>query len=147
MTGAIASTRPPHPCRTTTGSPEPRSTRRVVCPRAATVVADSSNAMRAMVAYGALTLLDLDPLEHDVLDGTIPRRRLDRRDLLDDVHALGHLAEDRVLVVQPRRRLHRDEELRPVRVRPRVRHRQQARLVELRPPGGALVLEAVAGTA
>src|SRR3712207_9092001 len=45
MTGVIDSIRPPQPCSTTTGSPpaspDPRSTRRVVCPRTSTVVVRS----------------------------------------------------------------------------------------------------------
>jgi hypothetical protein len=40
--------------------------------------------------------------------------------LLDDVHALDDLAENHMLVVQPRRRRACDEELTPVPIRPCV---------------------------
>ena len=51
----------------------------------------------------------------------------DRLEAVDHVHALGHLAEDGVLAVEPRARLGGDdEELRAVRVRARVGHRQRA---------------------
>ena len=53
--------------------------------------------------------------------------RTDGFDRLDDVHALAHGAEDDVLPVQPRRRRRAQEELRPVRARPSVRHGQNAR--------------------
>ena len=45
-------------------------------------------------------------------------------DLLDDAEAADDLAEDDVLVVQPVRLLRRDEELRTVRARTRVGHRE-----------------------
>ena len=66
-------------------------------------------------------------------------------EVVDDVLALDDLAEDRVLAVQPRRLVGRDdEELRAVRVRAGVRHRERAAddlvVVEL-------VLELVAGAA
>ena len=48
----------------------------------------------------------------------LPARR-HRADLLDDVHALDHFAEDRVAVVEMRRRPERDEELAAVGVRAR----------------------------
>ena len=67
------------------------------------------------------------------------------RDPVDDVLPRRDLPEHRVLAVEPRRRLGGDdEELRAVRVRPSVRHRERAALdlvlVEL-------VLERVAGVA
>ena len=65
-------------------------------------------------------------------------------DRVDDVHPARHLAEHGVLAVEPRGRIcGDDEELRAVRVRAGVRHRERAAfdlvLVEL-------VLEGVAGT-
>src|SRR6267143_795165 len=51
-------------------------------------------------------------------------------DLGDQLEPLHHLAEDGVAVVEVRRRHLGDEELRAVGIRPRVRHRQEARLVE-----------------
>src|SRR5262249_58397839 len=44
------------------------------------------------------------------------------------VDALDDLAEDAVLVVEPRRPVERDEELAAVGIRPAVRHRQDPRL-------------------
>ena len=52
-------------------------------------------------------------------------------DGVDDVLAFENLAEDAVLAVQPGRLEVRDEELRAVCVRARVRHRQHARSVVL----------------
>src|SRR2546427_7114129 len=49
--------------------------------------------------------------------------------LVDETHARDDLAEDAVLVVEPRRRHQRDEELPAVGVGPAVGHRQNARLV------------------
>src|SRR5712671_1240361 len=67
-------------------------------------------------------------------------------DLGDQLEPLHHLAEDGVAVVEVRRRDLGDEELRAVGVRPRVRHREQARLVEAA-AALELDLEAVAGIA
>src|SRR5688572_13072527 len=47
----------------------------------------------------------------------------------DDFHAIDDLSEDRVSVVQPRRRHVRDKELRPAGIRACVRHREYARPV------------------
>src|SRR5437667_3844621 len=52
-------------------------------------------------------------------------------ELLQDVHALGDFAEQRVLAVEPRRRNEGEEELAAVRAGTGVRHRQLAALVVL----------------
>lgn len=57
---------------------------------------------------------------------------------LDYVKTLGNLAEDDVLAVEPRARHSRDEELRTVRVRAGVGHRELTRL-------GVLDLEVLVG--
>ena len=49
----------------------------------------SDDATRLLVA-------DLDPLDHDVVDGTVLRTGRDTGDRLHHLVALGHLAEDRV---------------------------------------------------
>jgi len=48
-------------------------------------------------------------------------------DVSDDVHALGDLAEDDVLAIKPARNGSRHKELRAVRVRAAVGHREEAR--------------------
>eukprot|EP00307_Rebecca_sp_RCC1486_P013867 CAMPEP_0119434854 /NCGR_PEP_ID=MMETSP1335-20130426/50874_1 /TAXON_ID=259385 /ORGANISM="Chrysoculter rhomboideus, Strain RCC1486" /LENGTH=339 /DNA_ID=CAMNT_0007460711 /DNA_START=238 /DNA_END=1258 /DNA_ORIENTATION=- len=60
--------------------------------------------------------------------GRLARLRADGLDLLDDIHALDNLAEHDVLAVEPRRGYRTDEELRAVRVRPSVRHRERSGL-------------------
>src|SRR4051794_4890779 len=83
-------------------------------------------------------------LDADVLDRLVAPVGLGALDAVDDVHALRHLAEHRVLAVEPRGGVDRDdEELRPVRVRPRVGHRELAALDLVLVD---LVLERVAGT-
>ena len=74
---------------------------------------------RRLVARSAA--LHLDGLDDDVLDGRSLRPVGDLRDRVDDVAAglVGHLAEDRVLAVQVRRRADGDEELRAVGARAR----------------------------
>ena len=67
-------------------------------------------------------------------------------DAVDDVHPARHAPEDRVLAVEVRLGLERDEELAPVRVGARVRHREDAALVAVRVPL-RLVLEPVAWAA
>ena len=81
-----------------------------------------------------LHALDRDRLDADVLHRPILTAGGGLADRVDDVHALGDLAEDRVLVVEPRRRHQRDEELAAVGVRPGVGHRQDAALVVLAGP-------------
>src|SRR3954453_4875544 len=88
------------------------------------------------------------PLKRDALDARFFARAVvgvgvRGLDLVDHVHAVGHAPEDRVLAVEPRRRVGgNDEELAAVRVRPRIGHRERAAhdlvVVEL-------VLERVAG--
>src|SRR5262249_3638030 len=72
-------------------------------------------------------LRDGDAGDRDRLGGPIARPA---RHALDLLHQLDLLtaAEDRVLVVEPRRRALGDEELTAVGPRPGVRHRQRARL-------------------
>ena len=70
----------------------------------------------------------LDALDHHILERSIARPCRGAPDLAHDVHATLDLAEDRVLVIEMRCRPERDEELTAVGVRPRVRHRQDARL-------------------
>src|SRR5215211_3384595 len=87
----------------------------------------------------------LDALDRLALDRAIGSIGLDRLDRVDCIHAVGDAAEYGVLAVEPRRLGGGDdEELRAVRVRPRVGHRERAAddlvLVDL-------VLELVAGAA
>merc|ERR1719379_3228576 len=86
------------------------------------IAAESRELMRNRLARLELAAIR----DHDRL----PRLAALRADLLDRLHhvvALHHVAEDHVLPVQVRRLRRADEELRAVRVRPRVRHRQAAR--------------------
>src|SRR3954469_18464327 len=72
-------------------------------------------------------LLEVDRVDPDVVDRAVAAVGLRRADPVDDVHPVAHLAEDRVLAFEPRRGLGGDdEELRAVRVRPGVRHREGA---------------------
>mmetsp|Transcript_13790 Transcript_13790/g.26294 ORF Transcript_13790/g.26294 Transcript_13790/m.26294 type:complete len:244 (+) Transcript_13790:238-969(+) len=70
--------------------------------------------------------IDIDDL--DVLVGFLVCgvHALDR---LEHIHAFRQPPEDRVLVVEPWTRNRSDEKLRPIRVRPRVRHAQHPRTV------------------
>src|SRR4051812_6016724 len=88
-----------------------------------------------------LAVRDRDLLHHDVGLGLVARARLDARDLADQRDRFAQ-AEDGVTPGEVLRRSFRDEELRSVRARPRVRHREQPWLVELQ-LGRELVLEAV----
>src|SRR5262249_4836153 len=89
---------------------------------------------------------DGDGLDDDVLDRLVARVRLGAADRLDDLQPVDDLAEDRVAIVEVRRRFERDEELAAVGVRPPVGHRKDARFVvpQLR---GHPVGEGVAGSA
>src|SRR5439155_2289989 len=92
-----------------------------------------------------LPTIELDALDELLVTGTVLRVRRGGLQLVDHVHAVGHLAEHRVLPVEPWALGGRDdEELRAVRVGAGIRHRQRtaydAVLVRL-------VLERVAGTA
>src|SRR5918999_328543 len=93
---------------------------------------------------GWLVLAHLYPFENDVRGRAVSRIPIGRRDGLDHVHALGHLAEDRVLPREPWSGRDGDEELRSVRVGPRVRHGEEPRLVEPGTARRAFILEAIA---
>src|SRR5437016_13530290 len=70
---------------------------------------------------------ELHALDQDVLDRTVARARRLRLDRVDRVHAVRHATEDRVLAVEPRRGVGRDdEELAAVGVGAGVCHRQRA---------------------
>src|SRR5215211_1733649 len=69
----------------------------------------------------------LDALDRLALDRAIGSIGLDRLDRVDCIHPVGDAAEYGVLAVEPRRLGGgNDEELRAVRVRPRVGHRERA---------------------
>src|SRR5688572_29279830 len=113
------------------------------CPFCEVVCCGVSTVMRRV--YAPWLSGQLDSLDHDVLDRAVPSTGLRALDLVDGVHPARDLPEHGVLAVEPRRRVGGDdEELAPVRVGPRVRHREGAALhlvvVEL-------VLERVAGPA
>ena len=55
---------------------------------------------------------------------TTPHGTIALRDGVDHILAVRHLAKNRVLAGEPFRVAHRDKELRPVRVRTGVRHRE-----------------------
>src|SRR5687767_857377 len=89
---------------------------------------------------------EADLLDDDVDPRAVALAPVDAGDLGDDVLPGDEPPEYGVPLVEPRRRLLGDEELRAVRVRPRVRHREDAGSVvaEL---GVDLVVELVAGAA
>ena len=72
-------------------------------------------------------------LPNQALTHRVARLRAQTLHLPNELHALHHAAEHDVLVVEPRRLGRRDEELRAVRVGPRVGHREQPGLVVLQP--------------
>ena len=72
-------------------------------------------------------------LPNQALTHRLARLRAQTLHLPNELHALHHAAEHDVLVVEPRRLGRRDEELRAVRVGPRVGHREQPGLVVLQP--------------
>src|SRR4051794_36786811 len=84
-----------------------------------------------------LSPLNLDALDDNVLQRTVPRVGLGARDGVDGLArvVVGDLAEDGVLAVEPSGRPDRDEELRAVGALPAakagVRHGQQVRPGEL----------------
>src|SRR3954465_14472243 len=101
--------------------------------------------MRRRRTPRGVSVRQLHPLDHRVVDGLVARARLRALDRVDRVHPVRHLAEHRVLAVETRRGVGRDdEELRPVRARPGVGHGQRAAhdLVVV-----DLVLEGVPGAA
>src|SRR3546814_3721515 len=91
---------------------------------------------------------DLDRVDDHVLDRSVLTTGGGAADRVDDVarRLVGHLAEDRVPVVQVRGGAQGDEELRAVGARAGVGHRQQVGLVELE-LRVELVLEVVARSA
>merc|ERR1719409_624569 len=70
--------------------------------------------------------LEFSALRDARLPARLSRVRTNRVNRLDDVHALQHATEHDVRVVETRRRPRGDEELRPIRVRPVIRHGQHA---------------------
>ena len=76
----------------------------------------------ALFTFGGLFLFEIPTSQ------SIPVLLLTHLDLFDDAEPADYLPEDDVLVVEPIRLLSRDEELRPVRARPRVGHREDPRL-------------------
>src|SRR3954468_13419580 len=83
--------------------------------------------MRRRRTPRGVSVRQLHPLYHRVVDGLVARARLRALDRVDRVHPVRHLAEHRVLAVEPRRGVGRDdEELRAVRARPGGGHGQRA---------------------
>src|SRR5579883_1084050 len=67
-------------------------------------------------------------LDDDVLNRSILQTGFCFADLSDDIHAAYDFAENRMLIVEVRRRDEGDEELAAVGVRSCVRHRKNSRL-------------------
>jgi hypothetical protein len=111
------------------GLPEATRTRALralrKCAASASRVTSSSRAP-SLRRRRRLTPEDLDLLENDVRLRAIVRGR-HARDPSDEIRPRDDHAEDGVTVVEMRRRALGDEELRAVRARARVRHRQDAR--------------------
>src|SRR4029077_6189269 len=89
----------------------------------------------------------LDGVDRDVFDGAVVASRLGDGDLVHDGAAVRvrYLAEDLVFAVERRGRHHRDKELRAVRARAGVGHREQIWAIEDQ-LGMELVAELIAGT-
>src|SRR3954470_21607455 len=90
------------------------------------------------------SVLDVDPLDHDIVDRLVRALCLQFADRLHDVIPVSHLTEDRVFAIQPRGFCDSQEELTPIGPWAGVRHREPAGLVERRTVWRALVLELVA---
>ena len=74
-------------------------------------------------------LADFEPVDRNRRHRLVAAVALDHRDRIGDVLAARHLSEDGVLAVEPRGSVGGDdEELAPVRIRARVRHRECAAL-------------------
>jgi hypothetical protein len=89
--------------------------------------------MRLIFGRGGFTLFSAYMLQLAAgrYDDGLARRALGRAEGLDrpgHLHAVGHLAEDGVLAVEPLCLYRRDEELRALRVGAGVGHREQPRL-------------------
>src|SRR3954470_9284373 len=86
--------------------------------------------MRRLLAGGwprGRLLAQSDRLDADLVDRLVAPVGLGRLDLVDDVHAVRHAAEDGVLAAEPWSLVGGDdEELRAVGVRAGVGHRQRA---------------------
>src|SRR5438552_3074926 len=112
-------------------------------PRVGANDGDAATSKAAAAAGQTTALLELDALDRHVLARPVAGVPRQVRDRVDDVHPAGDAAEDRVLPVEPRARVRGDdEELAPVRVGARVRHRKRPaddRMVV------RLVLERIAG--
>ena len=90
----------------------------------------------ALVKKAVRSVGQLDALDHDRVARTVAGAALDKRDRIRDLETGRDPPEHRMQAVQPGRRLRRhDEELAPVRVRPRVRHRERTAL----PPCPSLI--------
>src|SRR3954451_18656566 len=123
----------------------PCSPLRMAAGRSSTPAASHRGFHLTLDDYCLKVLVEGDPVERDRLAGPVGAVRLDGGDRVDDVHALGDVAEDRVLAVEPGGGLGGDdEELAPVRVRAPVRHRERAAHDR---PAVLLVLELVPGAA
>src|SRR6202050_5922090 len=91
-------------------------------------------------------VLDRHLLQHHILVRTILAILRDSSDLYRDVLPLHNFAKNRVFAGQPRGRYGRNEELGSIRIRPGIRHRQFARLVEFMRRSLGLVLELISGS-
>ena len=87
----------------------------------------SSTKLGVLGRSGTSCLLELAAIGDDHVLAGLPVWFADGLHRLDDLDALGHLAEDDVLAVEPGRIFDADKELRALGVGPSVGHRQSAR--------------------
>src|SRR3954454_2693316 len=86
-------------------------------------VSDCCSMVPAMAGSYRRRLVQRDALDAHLVERLVARVGRRALDLVDDVHAVGHAAEDGVLSVEPRSGVGGDdEELRAVGVRARVGH-------------------------